>query len=318
MRVIKSDIRRTPLLNSPAIDDLAGRRVWIKAECLQHTGSFKYRGASSAIGALSAQQRAKGVLAFSSGNHAQGIAAAARAHNVSAKIIMPSDSPQIKIDNTRALGGQIVFFDRATEDRERVAAKINTNDQRVLIKPFDNAHVIAGQASVGVELAQQSKARGINTAQVLICCGGGGLTAGVALALAHDVPNFTVHPVEPVGFDDVKQSLQLGQIVRNSHTSGSICDAILTSSAGDMTFPIMAAHCGAGLTVSDDQALHAMAIAFAHLKIVLEPGGAVSLAAALAGGDMVHSDDVICVVSGGNVDAHMFARALEFAPRQSL
>ena len=309
---IRSSVRKTPLLNSPALDKLAGgRRIWVKAECLQYTGSFKYRGAHSAISALSADERALGVIAFSSGNHAQGVAAAAAAYTISAKIIMPNDAPRIKVENTLNYGAEVIFFDRATQNREQIAAQINAMDQRVLIKPFDNEQVIAGQGTVGLELAQQAQAFGVDDkAQVLVCCGGGGLSAGIALALAHDAPQMRVHPVEPIGFDDVKRSLEKGQIVKNKNASGSICDAIITPAPGHITFPILRTYCAAGITVSDEQALHAMALAFQHLKIIIEPGGAVALAAALFATDQIQTDDVICIASGGNVDTAMFEQAL--------
>lgn len=306
--------RRTPLLSSPFLDEIAGRRVFVKAECLQHTGSFKFRGAWSAVSALDQAARARGVVAFSSGNHAQGVAMASRLHNAPAVIIMPSDAPKMKIDNTRALGAEVILYDRATEDRDAIGAQVASSRGLTLIKPYDNAQVIAGQASVGLEIAEQAASAGIGAADVLVCCGGGGLTAGVALALAARAPAMRVRPAEPQGFDDVTRSLAAGRPLRNPALSGSLCDAILTPTPGEITFPILKKLCGPGLVVTDKEALHAIALAWSRLKIVLEPGGAVSLAAALFHKDQIAGDDVICVASGGNVDRDVFSRALALLP----
>ncbi len=302
--------RRTPLLSSSFLDDMAGKRVLVKAECLQHTGSFKFRGAWNAISKLTDAQRQHGVIAYSSGNHAQGIARAARHADTPAVIVMPSDAPRQKIDNTRALGGEVVLYDRATEDRDRIGARLASDRGLTLIKPFDNYDVIAGQGTVGLEIATKAQALGIDTATVLVPCGGGGLTSGIALALEADAPGLRVHPVEPEGFDDVARSLASGRIERNTRLSGSICDAIITPSPGEMTFPILTRLCGPGLTVAEEDCLRAMVAAFNRLKIVVEPGGAVALAAALYHADRIDADTVIVVVSGGNVDAPVFADAL--------
>lgn len=301
---------RTPLLNSPFLDEIAGRRVWVKAECLQHTGSFKFRGGWSAISALSDAQKRRGVLAYSSGNHAQGVAIAAQAHGVAATILMPSDAPKLKIENTKALGADVVLYDRGTEDRDAIGEQLKDAHNLHLVKPFDDAQVIAGQGTVGLEIAEQARTQGIENAHILVCCGGGGLTSGIALALEKDAPNFTVRPVEPQGFDDVARSLKSGRIEKNVKTSGSICDAILTPSPGQMTFPILKRLCGSGLAVSEHEALRAMAQAFLRLKIVIEPGGAVALAAALFHGSEIAGDDVICVATGGNASPEVFAQAL--------
>ncbi len=303
--------RRTPLLSSHFLDEIAGRRVWIKPECLQHTGSFKFRGAWSALSAMDPAKRAKGVIAFSSGNHAQGVALAAKLHGTSAVIIMPADSPQLKLDNTRAYGAEVVTYDRAQEDRDEIGVRLSKERGLTLIKPFDEPLVIAGQGTCGLEIAEQAAELGITEADVIVCCGGGGLTSGIALALEADAPGLRVRPAEPEGFDDVARSLRTGGIERNNATSGNICDAIITPQPGDITFPLMQARCGPGLVVSEDEALHAMAHAFNRLKLVAEPGGAVALAAALFRTDQITGDDVIVTISGGNVDAPMFARALE-------
>lgn len=300
---------RTPLLNSPFLDDLAGRRVWVKAECLQRTGSFKFRGGWSALSALDPAVRSKGVMAYSSGNHAQGVAHAATLHGVPSVILMPSDAPRLKIENTRALGAEVVTYDRASEDRDEVGHALAKSRGLTLIKPFDEPEVIAGQGTCGLEIAAQAAAQGVTEADVLVCCGGGGLTSGIALALEADAPGMRVRPVEPEGFDDVAGSLKTGDIQSNTETAGNICDAILTQSPGVHTFGVMRRLCGPGLVVTEDEALRAMAQAFLRLKIVAEPGGAVALAAALAGRDIT-SPDIIVTVSGGNVDPAMFTRAL--------
>jgi len=302
--------RRTPLLSSPFLDEIAGRRVLVKPECLQHTGSFKYRGARSALSALDPDTRARGVIAYSSGNHAQGMALAAREFGVPCVIVMPSDSPRLKLDNTAALGAEVVRYDRASEDRDALGARLAAARGLTLIKPFDNAEVIAGQGTAGLEIAEDVQALGIEAADVLVCCGGGGLTSGIALALEADAPGLLARPVEPEGFDDVARSLRSGRIERNAQSAGGLCDAVITPQPGEMTFPIMARLCGPGLVVSDAEALHAMALAFRRLKLVAEPGGAVALAAALFHGGEIAGEAVICTITGGNVDTGVFRDAL--------
>ncbi|WIY26155.1 threonine ammonia-lyase [Parasedimentitalea psychrophila] len=307
---LKGHARVTPLLSSPFLDDLAKRRILVKAECLQHTGSFKFRGGWSALSALDKSARAKGVIAYSSGNHAQGVAHAATLHGVPSVIVMPSDAPQLKIENTRALGAEVILYDRASEDRDAIGLALASERDLTLIKPFDEPQVIAGQGTVGLEIAAQAAELGVTSGEVLVNCGGGGLTSGIALALEAQAPQMQVRTCEPDGFDDAARSLISGNIERNSRSSGSICDAILTPSPGEITFPIMKRLCGGGLVVSEDEALHAMALAFLRLKIVLEPGGAISLAAALFHGDELTSEVAIVVATGGNVDPVIFTEAL--------
>ena len=299
---------RTPLLNAPLLDEMAGRRVFVKAECLQKTGSFKYRGARAAISALDGETRAKGVLAFSSGNHAQGIACAAREMGAPAVIVMPEDAPDLKIANTRAYGAEVVLYDRATGDRDAIGAELADVRGLTLIKPFDNEEVIAGQGTTGLEIAAQAAEAGVKDAEVLICCGGGGLSAGISLALEARAPGLRPRTVEPHGFDDVARSIAAGSIQANNQMTGSICDAILTPAPGNLTFPVISRLCGPGLMVTDEEALRAMAAAAVRLKITLEPGGAVALAAALFHGE--NDRDVIAVASGGNVDAALFQGAM--------
>lgn len=294
----------TPLLESDALNDLAGRRVLVKAECLQRTGSFKFRGAWNALSCLPA---GVGVLAYSSGNHAQGVALSARLQAREAVIVMPADAPAVKIANTRGFGAEVVLYDRARDNRDAIGAELAAARGLILVKPFDDANVIAGQGTVGLEIAAQSAAIGVTTGTVLTCCGGGGLTSGIAVALAALAPGLRVHPVEPAGFDDVGQSLALGRIVAHQGQT-TICDAIMTPAPGAMTFPLMQAHCGPGFSVTDAQALRAMTLAFTHLRIVLEPGGAVALAAACFCD--LGPGPAICTASGGNVDEAVFHRAL--------
>ncbi|WP_170527572.1 threonine ammonia-lyase [Ruegeria arenilitoris] len=309
---LQGHARETPILTSPFLDELAGRRVLVKPECLQHTGSFKFRGAWSAISALDAEARKRGVIAYSSGNHAQGVAHAATLHGVQSVIIMPSDAPALKIKNTRALGAEVILYDRSNESREEIGEALSRERGLTLIRPYDEPQVIAGQGTVGLEVARQARDLGVTDADVLVCCGGGGLISGVALALGKHAPGLRARPCEPEGFDDVKRSLASGSVQTNNAAAGNICDAILTPRPGDITFPILRRLCGPGLAVSEDEALRAMALAFLRLKVVLEPGGAVSLASALFRKDEIQGDAVIVVASGGNVDPQVFARALEF------
>ncbi|WP_281825910.1 threonine ammonia-lyase [Jannaschia rubra] len=289
---------RTPLLNAPLLDAAFGRRIFVKAENLQKTGSFKFRGAFNALSQLG--PGARGAVAFSSGNHAQGVALAARMMRIPAVIVMPADAPAVKIDNTRAYGAEVVLYDRAREDRDAIGAALVAERRLELVRPFDDPRVIAGQGTCGLEIGEDLP-EGVD--EVLVCCGGGGLTSGVAIALDGRA---TVRPVEPKGFDDVSRSLLLGERVRNDKATGSICDAILTPAPGEMTFPIMSTLCGPGIAVSDEEALRAMALAWHHLRIVLEPGGAVALAAGL----LHHDGNVAVIATGGNVDRAVFERAL--------
>ena len=309
---LRGHVRRTPLLNAPLLDRIAGRRVFVKAECLHWTGSFKFRGAWSALTALTPEVRARGVIAFSSGNHAQGVAWAAALLGVPAVIVMPADAPEVKIANTKAYGAKVISYDRLTQDRDVIGATLSAERGLTLIKPFDEPQVIAGQGTVGLEIAEQATEAGIVRADVITCCGGGGLTSGIALALEARASGLQVRPAEPEGFDDTTRSLASGRIELNAALGGSICDAIITPQPGQITFPILKRLCGPGLVVSDNEAMRAMALAFAHLRIVVEPGGAVALAAALFRSDLPAT--VICTASGGNVDPALFRMALERFP----
>lgn len=301
---------KTPLLESPYLNDIAGRRVLIKAEVLQRTGSFKFRGAWSAISALHPQVRERGVIAYSSGNHAQGIAHAAALHAIPATVIMPEDSPAMKLANTRALGATVITYDRiGGESREEVGQALATKEGLTLIKPYDEPMVIAGQGTCGLEIAEQAKVAGVTEADVLICCGGGGLSAGVAIALEAEAPNLRVRPVEPDNADDTCRSLIAGKRLSNVGNPDSFCDAIVTPEPGELTFPVLQQLAGPGLSVSDADVLNAMKIAMLRLKLVVEPGGAVALAAALKP-ESTEGDAVICIVTGGNVDEALLVQVM--------
>ena len=308
---IGGHVVRTPLLSSPFLDEIAGRRVLVKPECLQPTGAFKLRGGWSALSALAPAERARGVIAFSSGNHAQGVALAARLHGAPCVILMPSDAPGVKIANTRALGAEVVLYDRATGDRDAIGAALAEARGLSLVKPFDDPQVIAGQGTTGLEIAGQAAEAGVTSADVLVPCGGGGLASGIAMALEAKAPGLRTRTVEPEGFDDTARSLASGRIERNERMTGTICDAIVTPAPGQLTFPILARLCGPGIAVSDDQALAAMAAAFNRLRIVLEPGGAVALAAALYRPETLTGGAVIVVASGGNVEPALHRKAME-------
>ncbi len=307
---IKGFAVRTPVIESPKLNAVTGGRVLIKAECLQRTGSFKFRGAWNVISQLDPRETPGGVVAYSSGNHAQGVAAAAQLKGLPALIVMPADTPRIKQDNTRSYGAEVVTYDRATESREQIAARYVAERRAVLVPPFDHPGIIAGQGTAGLELAEHATANDVTLDDVLVCCSGGGLAAGIALAMAEKSPGTRVHTVEPAGFDDYARSLRSGGIERNPRTTGSICDALLSPSPGEMTFAVISKLAGEGLAVSDAEAAEAMRFAFDTLKLVIEPGGAVALAAVLSGKIETRGKAIGVIASGGNCDASLYARVL--------
>jgi len=302
---------RTPVLESPKLNTLTGGRILIKAECLQRTGSFKFRGAWNMISKLDARKAKGGVVAYSSGNHAQGVAAAAQIKGLPALIVMPADTPKIKQDNTRSYGAEVVTYDRATESREAIAERYMKERHAVMVPPFEHADIIAGQGTAGLELAEEAAAIGLRFDDVLVCCSGGGLTAGVALAMEELQPQAKVHSVEPAGFDDYARSLRSGRIERNLKPSGSICDALMSVAPGEITFAVNKRLLGEGLTVTDAEAAEAVRFAFEVLKIVLEPGGAVALAAVLSGKIETKGKTIGVIASGGNCDPGLYARILD-------
>ncbi len=301
---------RTPLVESARINDMAGRRVLIKPECLQRTGSFKFRGAWNRISQLDDETAARGVVAYSSGNHAQGVAAAAALRGAPAVIVMPADTPEVKKANTRWLGAEVIEYDRASGDRAAIAAEIAGKRGAVIVPPFDDADVIAGQGTVGLEIAEDVERMGVQADAVVVPAGGGGLIAGVSVAVGARLGPVKVYSAEPEGFDDHARSLASGQRVSNQRLSGSICDALLSPEPGELTFAITCKRLAGGLVVSDAEAGHAMAAAFSHLKLVAEPGGAVALAAVLEG-RLEGRGPVVVVVSGGNVDADLYRKLLQ-------
>lgn len=308
---IEGQAVRTPLLRSDRLDAQLGGQIFIKAECLQRTGSFKFRGAYNRISRLSEAEKARGVIAYSSGNHAQGVAAAAKLVGTSAKIIMPKDAPATKVDGVHFYGGEVVFFDRASENREAIGDKIAAEEGRVLVPPYEDRFIMAGQGTAGLEALQQMAEAGATPDRVVCCAGGGGLIAGVSLAVKHHHPDAEIWAAEPDGFDDYRRSLESGQRERNDRLTGSICDAIITPTPGEMTFAINKTRLAGGVAITDDEALDAMAFAWRHLKIVVEPGGAAALAALLSGKLDVRGQTACALVTGGNVDRAMFNRALE-------
>jgi threonine dehydratase len=304
---------QTPLLRSDALDAAADGRVFVKAECLQRTGSFKFRGAYNRISRLSPEERKAGVVAFSSGNHAQGVASAAKIVGCPAVIVMPADAPAMKIEATRGYGAEVVLYDRFGQSREAIAADIVAARGAILVPPFDDPFIIAGQATVGLEAAHQLTAVSPNlTADVVACpASGGGLMAGVALAFERLSPSTRAVCVEPEGFDDHMLSLEAGARVKAAPgAKPSLCDALMSPMPGKLTFALNAPRLTKGVAVSDADALAAMAFAFRHLKLVLEPGGAVALAAALTHKLDLNGGVAVIVASGGNVDAHVFAQAI--------
>ncbi len=300
----------TPLVRADALDEAAGGRVFVKAECLQRTGSFKIRGAYARLSLLSPAERRAGVVAFSSGNHAQGVAAAARLLGVPAVIVMPADAPAVKTEATRALGAEIVAYDRFTESREAIAEGLAAARGAVLVPSFDDPHVIAGQGTVGLEAARQLQDLGVEADMLLSPASGGGLMAGIALALETVSPATRLYVVEPEGYDDHARSLAAGARTEVQAGRPSLCDALLSPAPGALTFAINSRRLSGALAVTDEEALAAMAFAFRHLKLVLEPGGAVALAAVLAGKAPLDGAAALVIASGGNVDPAVFARAI--------
>ena len=301
----------TPLLENAKLNALVGGRIFIKAECLQRTGSFKFRGAWNCISKLDPARNKGGVVAYSSGNHAQGVAAAAQLRGVSALIVMPEDTPEIKKANTKSYGAEVVTYDRATESREEIANLYVAKRGAVLVPPFEHADIIAGQGTCGLEIINELQARGVVLDDMLVNCSGGGLTAGVALAFSEMSPKTRVHSVEPEGFDDYARSLRSGVREKNASAAGSICDALLTPQPGEMTFAMNKGRLAEGYVVSEAEVRRAVRFAFDTLKLVVEPGGAVGLAAVLSEKiDGKKKKNIAIILSGGNVDAGLFADIL--------
>jgi len=298
---------RTPLLQSFELDQVTRGKVLIKPECLQVTGSFKIRGAYNHLSQLTAQQARNGVVAWSSGNHAQGVAAAGAILDINTTIVMPADAPKAKLANTKRLGGEVITYDRYTGDREAIARKIAAERGAAIVPSYDHEHIIAGQGTIGLELAEDATRLGLPPDQVLIPCGGGGLSSGCSVALKSRLSEVSVYAVEPVEFDDTARSFASGERVRIDDSARSICDALQTPMPGELTFAINRDLLSDVLTVSDDEVRSAMRFAFRNLKLVVEPGGAVALAAVLSGKLDTAGKTTAIVLSGGNVDVDLFA-----------
>jgi len=302
---LKGRAVRTPLVRSDVLDEMTGGRIFLKPECLQRTGSFKFRGAWNFISRLNARDNSGGVVAYSSGNHAQGVAAAARMMGIPALIVMPEDAPAIKKRNTIALGAEIVTYDRFGENREEIGDAIAAERNAQLVPPYEHPWIIAGQGTAGLELVEDLEELGETLDTMLVCTGGGGLTAGVALTVQAMVPDAKIYACEPEGFDDYGRSLVAGERVSNEPGAMSICDAIVTPTPGELTFSVNQPRLSGGLAVSEDEVRTAVRFAFETLKLVVEPGGAVALAALLAGKIDCTDKTVAATLSGGNADAEM-------------
>jgi len=301
---------KTPLLYSVPLSEALGARVFLKPENLQRVGAFKFRGAYNRLCQLTDGEKARGVVAFSSGNHAQGVALAAKILGLKAIIVMPSDAPAIKRDNTLSYGAEVIEYDRETESREEIAQAVADKHGSVVVPGFEDFHVICGQGTAGLEIVEQGRELEAEFDRFFCPVGGGGLISGCATAINALSPETEIYGVEPEGFDDVKRSLAAGIPQRNIRQTGSVCDALLSPSPGHMTFTIMQKYLNSILTVSDEEALQAVKYAWEKLKLVVEPGGAVALAALLAGKVDVRDKTICILLSGGNIDAATFERAI--------
>lgn len=301
---------RTPLIGFAALDELTGGRVLLKCETMQRTGSFKFRGAYNALAAIDPLARHRGVVSVSSGNHAQGVAEAARLLGIPATIIMPSDAPAVKRARTERSGAKVILYDRNTGDRDAIARSLIERDGGTFVHPYDDRNVIAGQGTVGLEILEDVDIADIRIDAVLMPCGGGGLSAGVGLPIRRTMPGTMIYAVEPAGFDDYGRSLRGGVPVRNDKASGSVCDALMAPTPGALGFALNRVNLTGGLSVTDEEAMHAVAYAFRELKLVVEPGGAVGLAAVLNGRIDCRNRNIVVVLSGGNIDDAVLQRAL--------
>jgi threonine dehydratase len=310
-RVIAPYAARTPLLRSPGLDELTGAKVFLKPEMLQRTGSFKFRGAFNKIASIPDDKRANGVVAFSSGNHAQGVAAAAQILGMTATIVMPSDAPATKVARTRGYGATVVLYDRDKEDREAIARDIAGKSNATVVPPYDDPLVMAGQGTVGREIAEDMAALGIVPDIVASQASGGGLIGGIATAVKARFPDTAIIVAEPAGFDDHALSLQAGKRVAHGNTGRTICDALMAQIPGEITFAVNQRLLSQAVSATDDEVGQAMAFAFRELKLVVEPGGAVALAALMQGRFDARGKTVVIVMSGGNVDADLYARMIQ-------
>ena len=300
----------TPLIEHPALNEATSGRILLKAETLQRVGAFKFRGAYNAVSRVDGKRYPGGVVACSSGNHAQGVAAAATLCGLASVIVMPADAPALKIARTKAFGAEVVLFDRNRDDRDAIARDLCAQRGAALVHPFDDPHVMAGQGTVGLELMEQARALGAVPDAVLVCCSGGGLASGVAIAVRHANPATEVFTVEPAGFNKFARSLASGAREKNAKLSGSICDALMAPMAGELTLAVGRRTLAGGLSVTDDEVRAAMRFAFIELKLVVEPGGAAALAAVLAGKVPTKGRTISAILSGGNADPAQFAEII--------
>ena len=313
-RRLRGVAARTPLLRSPALDQMLGATILVKAECLQHIGAFKFRGAYNFLSQLSPAQRERGVVAYSSGNHAQGVAYAAHLLGVAATIVMPADAPAVKRDGARRWGAKIRPYDRASESRKQIAEDIARETGASLARPFDDPAIIAGQGTVGLEIAEQLKEHGLRADYLLAPCGGGGLLAGVATAMGALCPQTAIYGVEPEHYDDHRRSLRAGRRVRLDSPPPTRCDALAASTPGEITWPINQSRAAGFLTAGEEETAEAIRVAFHSLKLVLEPGGAVALAAALGEKLPIRGKTIALIASGGNIDPQLFTQLLRETP----
>ncbi|MCY4182739.1 MAG: threonine/serine dehydratase [Gammaproteobacteria bacterium] len=313
-RRLRGVAARTPLLRSPALDQMLGATILVKAECLQHIGAFKFRGAYNFLSQLSPAQRERGVVAYSSGNHAQGVAYAAHLLGFAATIVMPVDAPAVKRDGARRWGAKICPYDRASESRKQIAEDIARETGASLARPFDDPAIIAGQGTVGLEIAEQLKEHGLRADYLLAPCGGGGLLAGVATAMGALCPQTAIYGVEPEHYDDHRRSLRAGRRVRLDNPPPTRCDALAASTPGEITWPINQSRAAGFLTAGEEETAEAIRVAFHSLKLVLEPGGAVALAAALGEKLPIRGKTIALIASGGNIDPQLFTQLLRETP----
>jgi threonine dehydratase len=305
----------TPLVESPLLSERAGGRIFLKLETLQRTGSFKFRGAYNRLVQLSRDERQRGVVAFSSGNHAQGVAAAAALLDMPATIVMPADAPRIKTEATRAYGATVVPYDRRREKREDIAARIAAEKGAIVVPSFDDPHIVAGQGTAGLEIAGQAAALGIALDAVIVPCSGGGLSSGIALALSGASPKTRLFTAEPEGYDGARLSLQAGTRNAAPGTRDTIADALTSPGVGAIPFAILKSRGTHGIAVNDDALMRAVGLAAMKLKLVVEPGGAAALAALLSGAFDAKGKTVTIVLSGGNIDPEMLTRCIDWVAR---
>ena len=304
---IQSLIIKTPLISNERINNNTNSKVYFKLENLQKTGSFKIRGASNKISQLSNEEKSKGIISYSSGNHGQAVAYVSNYYGIPATIVMPKNAPKIKIENTKKYGAEVILYDPLYENREKITLEISLKENKKIIKPYDDLDIIAGQGTVGKEIVEQLKMENIKPDIYLCCCGGGGLISGSSLYLKHYHPDIKNYSVEPEEFNDTQLSLENKKIISNKKSSHSICDALLAPQPGSITFPINQNTLSGGLTVSDLDVKNTIIQLAENLKIITEPGGAVAAAALLFNKIEIKNKNVVVMISGSNIDYSFFS-----------